>query len=47
MTATAPVGHFLEIPGKPDIIQHGGTAAAILTLVRHRDPGLASPEMWQ
>jgi pimeloyl-ACP methyl ester carboxylesterase len=37
LTATAPDGRFLEIPGKPHIVQHGAaalTAAGILALTR-------------
>lgn len=37
LSATAPNGRFLEIPGKPHIVQHGAaarTAAGILTLTR-------------
>lgn len=35
LTATAPDGRFLEIPGKPHIVQHGAaahTAAAVIAL---------------
>jgi pimeloyl-ACP methyl ester carboxylesterase len=37
LTATAPNGRFLEIPGKPHIVQHGAaaqTTAGILALTR-------------
>lgn len=39
LAATAPDGRFLEIPGQPHIVQHGGapgTAAGILTLHRRQ-----------
>ncbi len=39
LAATAPDGRFLEIPGKPHIVQHGGaaaTAAGILALTRQQ-----------
>ncbi|MCU1566324.1 MAG: alpha/beta hydrolase [Pseudarthrobacter sp.] len=38
LTATAPNGRFLEIPGKPHIVQHGAaarTAAGIISLINN------------
>lgn len=36
LAATAPTGRFLEIPGKPHIVQHGAAASTAAAILHHQ-----------